>query len=53
MKRYAVYGHGYNPLIPACFVFAISLAEAWEQARIALEGRAFVSGVVESPLLEE
>ncbi len=48
MKRFAVFGRGYNPNIPVCYVFAYELAEAWEQAKATLEGRVFVSNVIET-----
>lgn len=48
MKRFAVFGYGYNPSIPTCFVFATALAEAWEKARAALHRKALVSNVIES-----
>lgn len=48
MKRFAVFGYGYNPNIPVCYVFAAALEEAWEQAKASLDGLVLVSNVVES-----
>lgn len=33
MDRFAVFGYGYNPRLPTCFVFAATLEEAWEIAK--------------------
>jgi len=52
-KRFAVFGYGYNPRIPTCFVFAMGIVDAWEKAKSALDGRTFVLNVVESPLFDE
>lgn len=48
MKRFAVFGRGYNPSIPVCYVLARELEEAWEQAKASLEGQVFVSNVIEA-----
>lgn len=48
MKRYAVFGYGYNPKLPTCFVEAFSIDEAWALARKVLEGRTVVTNVIES-----
>lgn len=48
-KRFAVFGSGYNPAIPTCFVFADALDNALELARRLLDGRSFVERVEEWP----
>lgn len=45
MKRFAVYGYGYNQNLPTCFVFAANLADAWEAAKIKLQGITIVTKV--------
>jgi len=47
MRRFAVFGSGYNPNIPTCFVSAYTLEEAWETARKVLAPKCFVEAVVE------
>ena len=47
MKRFAVFGYGYNPNIPVCYAFALKIEEAWEQAKELVGGRVFISDVVE------
>jgi len=46
MVRFAVYGYGYNPRIPTCFVFAATLEEAWEVAKCKLHGITTVTVVL-------
>lgn len=48
MKRYAVFGYGFNPNLPTCFVSATGIEEAWVLAREALNGRTIVTSVVEA-----
>lgn len=48
MVRFAVYGYGYNPRIPTCFVFAASLEEAWEEAKCRLHGITTVTKVTQA-----
>ena len=45
MDRFAVFGYGYNPRLPTCFVFAATLEEAWEIAKMKLQGITIVSKV--------
>ncbi len=45
MKRFAVYGYGYNQKLPTCFVFAANLTDAWEAAKIRLQGITTVTKV--------
>lgn len=47
MKRFAVYGYGYNPNIPTCFVTAVEINEAIMIARDVLSGKTIVTRVVE------
>ena len=51
MRRYVVFGYGYNPNLPTCFVNASGIDEAWVLAREALSGRTVVTNVIESPSL--
>jgi len=46
MQRFAVFGYGYNQKLPTCFVMAVSLADAWEAAKIRLQGITTVTKVV-------
>lgn len=48
-RRFAVFGSGYNPNIPTCFVFAEAIDIALDLARSLLDGRAFVERVEEWP----
>lgn len=47
MKRFAVFGCGYNQNVPLCYVFADCLEQAWALARSVLEGRVSVSNIAE------
>lgn len=49
MKRFAVFGVGYNPRIPTCYVYATGKEEALELAREKLDGRTFVEHIEERP----
>lgn len=47
MKRFAVYGYGYNPNIPVCYVTAVEINEAVMVARDVLSGKTIVTRVIE------